>query len=216
MNYLLRCLLVAFLVVTSCLSASAVEVKRTDAPVTIDGKLDEPIWRESQSYSLDHSMSGTIKNPTTVQLAWDDDHLYAAFICNEADMPNIVNNWTHDEERDNKIWMDDCVELFLDPWGAREQHYQVIVNTSGVIYDSFMGDISWNTNLRSALTKHPDKWIIEIAIPFSDLKVFPRGGETWLGNLCREQKSDRENTSVYLTPTGFTDRQNYGQIVFVP
>lgn len=206
--------LVLCVVVSIC--NAGVEVKRIQSPVKIDGKLDDAAWQNSREFRLDKSTSGKITNPTTVKLACDSKNLYVAFVCNESRMNEIVNKLTHDEERDNAIWVDDCIEIFLDPWGTRKQFYQLIINTSGIIYDSFMGDDSCDTNLQTAVTRYPDKWIIEIAIPFDDLKVSPKGGEVWLGNFCREEKPANENTALFPVPKGFGDPQSFGKIEFEP
>lgn len=207
-------IIILCVITTFCIAD--VEVKRTNISVTPDGKLDETVWQSCPKYKLDQSDSGKITNPTTVQLAYDANNLYVAFICHESNMKDIANQWTHDEERDNSIWTDDCVEIFLDPWGARKQFYQVIVNTSGVIYDAFSGNTLWDADLKAGVSKHPDKWIAEIVIPFKDLKVSPKGGEVWLGNFCREEKPEKENTTVFPTATGFTDPDTFGQIAFEP
>jgi hypothetical protein len=56
-------------------------------------------------------------------------------------MANLRTAWSHAEERDNAIWQDDCVEVFLDPLSrgtATGMH--IVVNSAGVCYDAWDGD----------------------------------------------------------------------------
>jgi hypothetical protein len=196
--------------------AAEVTVRQIDGPVKIDGIPDEAVWKECQPLSLAESTSSNLSNTTTVQLARDSRYFYLAFVCYEKRMDRLVANWTHDEERDNNIWTDDCVEIFLAPWGNRQRFYHIAVNASGVIYDTFGTDSSWNAEISASATKHPDRWVLEMRIPLKDLGLSTMGGDIWLGNFCREEKSFDENTSLFPTPKGFNDPESFREITFAP
>ena len=177
----------AFVAVALCLLGGVVTAQeRPDLlvpaaapPPEIDGRLDEPCWNGTQSLGFTGLRDTPLKNATTARLVYDAANLYVGIRCEEGDMANLRTAWSHAEERDNAIWQDDCVEIFLDPLSrgtATGAH--IAVNSAGVWYDAWDGDRAWDCDVRNAVVKEPGAWTVEIAIPFDDLGFRPRGGET--------------------------------------
>lgn len=207
-----------------CLWAVGVLAGPGDAPVVVgrfatapvlDGRLDDAVWQAAPALVLRGLGDKVVKNATTARVGYDATHLFVGMVCEEAEMGRLQTAWSHAEERDNAIWQDDCVEVFLDPLSrgtAVGRH--LIVNSAGVIYDAADGDVSWDCDLAVGVAKAADAWTVEMAIPFRDLGFTPQGGERWLLNLGREQKPQGE-LSCLATGTGnFANPERYVDAVF--
>ncbi len=96
----------------------------TGTPVKIDGKLDEPVWKQAKAYPMYLAVRPTDPDRDTaqltegakVQLAWDDDYLYLAAELDDSDVVAEV-----DEDNAHHYRSGDVLELFLRPPGKR--HY---------------------------------------------------------------------------------------------
>ena len=109
-------LLIVVISSLACTAASeTMRIARFETPPAIDGKLTEDAWTECEILQLHNIRRGPLKNATIARVGYDDGHLYVAFRCEEAAMDRLVTVWHHAEERDNTIWQDDCVEIFLGP-----------------------------------------------------------------------------------------------------
>ena len=71
------------------ISRKTVNINETDVPITVDGKLDEPIWRKiapardfHQTFPYDSSLSDT---QCEVYLTYDKDNIYVGTKCNDLD-----------------------------------------------------------------------------------------------------------------------------------
>ncbi|MBT3286996.1 MAG: hypothetical protein HN380_06580 [Victivallales bacterium] len=170
-----------------------VPVSRLEPPPIIDGRLDDAAWQTVGALALRNIKKGELRNGTTVRIGFDNSHFYVAILCKEAEMQHLRTAWTHAEERDSRIWQDDCVEVFLDPLSrSAGTGAHIVVNSAAVIYDAWDGDSNWDCDLRVAAVKQETAWSVEMAIAFESLGFQPVGGERWLLNVGREQKPRKE------------------------
>lgn len=119
--------------VNSCIDRSPKPLQRTEAivtytavPVTVDGKLDEAVWQKTPAYryyvadEVDARMprkyfvAGNARKDVwegaTVQLAWDDNFLYAAFNFQDSDV--VADGQDNQSHLYNA---GDVAELFIKP-----------------------------------------------------------------------------------------------------
>lgn len=219
MRHMMKALLVAallgFPILLSAQPSRTVHIPRLRSAPLIDGDLGDPAWNAAATVSLREIKGGTLKNATSGRIGYDDDFLYVAMRCEEADMANLRAAWSHAEERDNSIWQDDCVEVLLDPLSrgtATGMH--IVVNSAGVCYDAWDGDRSWDCEVQVATALGKDAWTVEIAIPFRDLGFHPKGGERWLLNLGREEKPVPELSCLGVGSGNFGSPERYVSAVF--
>ena len=87
-----------------------------------------------------------------------------------------------DRQRDEPVWKDDYVEVFLIADANPEVPYhQFTVSPSGAILDIYDKQQSYNCKgLKVATHRGKDAWTVEIAIPFAGLHV-ARGKEKLKG-----------------------------------
>jgi hypothetical protein len=176
---------------------------RTTEPVKLDGELKEAIWSKTQSSgAFVNTMSGAaVPTKTEAKVAWDDKFLYVAFESQDEDV------WTTLKDRDDKLWTQEVVEIFIDANADGKDYIELQVNPNGAIFDSYLpayrkNQNDWNSKLKAAvkvdgtLNKREDKdksWSVEMAIPWEDVKgkgtyeleLPPKPGTIWLVNLFR-------------------------------
>ena len=144
--------------------------RRAPAPLTIDGDLTKPAWREAERSPRFTDMVTGAPAPfgTHAALLWDAENLYAAFWVEE---PFVEARLT---ERDSLIFLENDVELFIDGGDA---YYELEVNALGTVYEVFF---VW----RDAYERFRRDFPLERALSFGG--DFDRTGEYfWRGTHPR-------------------------------
>ncbi|MBK36403.1 MAG: hypothetical protein CME26_12870 [Gemmatimonadetes bacterium] len=212
-------------------------IHRAGTPITVDGRLDEPAWVGAPSvgaFVFPWYEAGK-KEQTVAKLLWDDEHLYAAFICEDA---HISAEHT---ERDSEVWKDDTVEVFTAPDPDRPQMYfNLEMNVLGIFLDQFHPEgpgvpveEEWNadgvrisTTVVGTLNDDSDEdeyWILEAAIPFANFREVakhtpPEPGDVWRLNLNRLGGKTNQQFSQW-TPSQadhpqFHSPDDFGRVTF--
>lgn len=158
------------------------------APV-IDGKLDDPCWKTSLKLDKFHPRGkGKIDFTTTVRITYDEKNLYFGFECGApAGKKAVVADITR---KGGRVFMDDSVEIMVDPFRTGDRYYHFIVNANGVVYDAvraqggIVADGSWNSETVAASKIHGTAWNSEVKIPFHSLELQGRGN-VWSFNITR-------------------------------
>ena len=197
----------------------AIDIPFLINPPVIDGNITKGEWDKSQHSKLiiiqpKNAQNRELQNKTDVYLGYDKEFLFASFVCHEKDMSKVKASIHNLEARDTDIWIDDCVEILLDPLASGTERYHFIINSNGIIYDALNRDAAWDSNIKVAAKKYDDRWVVEVAIPLSDFNYIPLGMEQWKGNFCREQKPDKENSSLFPTQS-IIDSSSFGSLSFL-
>ncbi len=189
----------------------------TDTPPVIDGSLADECWVEDaarlQGFVIP-DMSALAPMQTHGFVCWDAAKLYVAARCEE---PNIDGLAAQMVERDDSVWKDDSVELFLDMNHDRQSFAHVIVNSIGTVYDDITpGTADWNADIETAASVDETGWSVEMAITFESLGGAPEPGEVWGFNLARERRAGEEAPLSIWSPTyaKFLEPQRFGEILF--
>ena len=201
-----------------------IESIRTYKPVQIDGQLTEPVWQQTASVRLKENRTG---NPVTsqniltqVRTCYDDSMLYIAFECNDPDI------WTSYTERDEYLWQEEAVEVFIEADDEPNSYVEIEVSPANVLFDSYIVDpvdidipatAEFNlTGIRHAVVVHgtlnqrddtDSSWVVEIAVPFREL-VTERNTEittetNFRINFFRLDKNTNMDQAGYAwSPTG--------------
>lgn len=184
------------------------EVPFVDAPIRIDGDLDEPGWRQAaRARGFAEVNPGDQIRPPVDSEAWvayDRANFYLALIAR--DDPGTVRAGLR--ERD-QIWMDDYFGVMLDTYGDHAWGYEFFVNPLGI-----QGDLRIDTNgednpspdyiWHSMGRVTEDGWQVEIAIPFSSLRFPDREEQVWRANFWRDHRRDVRRQIAWAA----TDRDN--------
>ena len=170
--------------------------RRAADAIRIDGKLDEASWALSPRVGemrLIHHPERRPKFPTEAAVVWDDANLYVAFACTDREP------WGRLKNRDDRLWEEEVVEVFLDPAGAGQKYAELEISPDNVVVDLLIqrprsaggNAIRWDiAGLQTAVQRHPAGWVAEIAIPWRSLAdagagAAPRSGDQWRVGLYR-------------------------------
>ncbi|WP_163868369.1 carbohydrate-binding family 9-like protein [Myxococcus eversor] len=180
-------------------------VRKASAAPTIDGVLDDAVWKGATPVVLQGSFDGRpVKLRTEARLAYDDAFLYVAFDCEDPDV------WGTLRKRDDPIYEQEVVEIFLDANADGRTYNELQVSPHNVNFDAYFParrqgmDLSWDSGMTSAVkvrgtlddaSDKDDGWSVEMRIPFAKLaevpNVPPRPGERWRFNLYRLEHHGR-------------------------
>jgi hypothetical protein len=204
-------------------------------PPTMDGKLDEPAWTSAtpQGTGAIESFLTILGKPANVttqaRVMYDKENLYIGLTCFEPKIEGILATCT---QPDGMVCTDDAIEVFIDPGRTRKSYYQITANTLGTISDDHrekVGQVNegWKSGVRVAVSKGPDRWTMEMAIPFAALTPPgkepanpPSPGDTWGLNLCRNRWADKSSTQdqrwMCWSPTyaSFHEPAEFGILTF--
>ncbi|MDB4749444.1 DUF4838 domain-containing protein [Rubripirellula sp.] len=193
-------------------------VREPKESIVIDGKLDEPYWRDcltSSTGKLRELQTGS--QPvfgTTVKVGWDrsGQALYFGIRCDERVGESL--NITTTKNEDESIWYGDAIEIELDT--DSHSYYQIVVNPGGALVDldraaGKNSRFRWESQAEVATHIAEDHWNVEIRIPVTDdendplnqvIGRKPSQSLPWHFNICRQRI--RENGSEYsaFSPTG--------------
>ena len=179
-------------------------------PAIIDGKLEEPMWQRATKVSLRLANGGQPKEPTTAFLAHDVGNLYIAIRCSESQLDQVKATVTEPDVCG--MWAtDDNIELFLDPDLDRTSYTQLMINPLGTLYDMVAerqraGDETIDLPIAIKTGREPKAWVVEMALPFSGLRLDPEAGPVWGLNICRKRGGEWSQwspTGDYHIPTRF-------------
>ena len=177
-------------------------------PLTIDGRLDEALWRAApwtdEFVDIEGDRKPKPRFRTRAKMLWDHDHFYIAA---ESDEPHVWGTLT---EHDAVIFQDNDFEVFIDPDGDNHEYYEFEINALNTTWDLFLprpykdggkADNGWEIpGLKSAIhvkgtlndpTDQDTGWSVEIAIPWKVLgkqahrPAPPNHGDQWRVNFSR-------------------------------
>jgi len=176
-----------------------VAVRAAKAPV-IDGKLDDAAWAGATEQPLTRSFDGgPVSRKTTFRIVYDDQFLYVAFHSEDKDL------WGTLRKKDDPIYNEDVVEVFLDADGDGRTYNELQVSPHNVNFDaSFVARRSdlaeamkWESGMKTAVflkgtlddDAEDEFWDAEMQIPLANLNSVPRlppqKGDKWRFNAYR-------------------------------
>ena len=159
--------------------------RRATARPKLDGKLDDPLWKECTAAELHSAQGDDGQWPAVAMLAWDDEFLYLAASCRKAPGA-LYPASTARRARDADVTATDRVELLLDvdrDWG---RSFRLAVDYRGWTSDSCGPLTSWNPKWYVAASADDAQWTAEAAIPLAALtREKPKSQAAWAMGLQR-------------------------------
>lgn len=175
-------------------------IPRINTTPTIDGRIEKDEWlnatRVQVNIETDPGNNVAAEVHTEALLMEDGEILYVGFIAQDNNIDQVRAFY---RDRD-QISRDDRVGVILDTFNDERRAYEFYVNPFGVQSDSIYddvnrrGDDSWNAIWESAGEASDSGYVVEIAIPFKQLRFAPNEDEqTWGIDLVRNFPRDRNN-----------------------
>jgi uncharacterized protein DUF5916 len=181
--------------------AAAVTVARVgpDARPSLDGRLDESAWALTQRISglvqTDPDEGKPVSESTEVHILYDGEALYVGARLFDSEPQRIVSRLTR---RDASTHSDEF-RLLLDSYHDHRTAFKFIVNPAGVRSDVLIGedgaykDDSWDPVWQAATSVDSLGWIVEMRIPFTQLRFSRASEQVWGVQIERwiERKNER-------------------------
>jgi hypothetical protein len=187
-------------------------IKKAKGKITVDGKLDEADWQAAtpaknfkQNYPFDTSLAGM---QTVARITFDDQFLYISAECFQPAKYTV-----HSLRRDYPNASSDIFFVTLDPFRDKLNGIYFSTTPYGVQKEALIftgsggteNNIDWDNKWYCKATKHEDRFIVEMAIPFKTLryKLSSSGKNEWNINFCRYTHTFNERSSWAPIPRNF-------------
>lgn len=176
-----------------------ITIDKTSEKISIDGNLDESIWKSAVKITnfIERSPGENIppQVKTYALATYDEDHLYVAFKC--FDDPSKIRATMCQRDQFSS---DDAVCVLLDTYGDAAWAYEFYVNPYGIQKDYLWTNVAGEDSgfdliWESAAKINSEGYQVEIAIPFSSLRFPNNDIQSWKMDFWRTHP--RESNRQY-------------------
>lgn len=179
-------------------------VRASEAPV-IDGDLSDPVWQSAPAITgftqHDPDDGKPATQATTVRVVYDNQAIYIG-----ARLDDTHKVTTLLGRRDNNLesdWFRVYIGAQHDKLtGAEFWVNPANVQLDGVVFNDIYDDWSWDAVWQSAAKIVPGGWVVEMKIPYSQLRFPDRAVHTWGINFARKIHANNEIDWLVNTPKG--------------
>ncbi|PYP06451.1 MAG: hypothetical protein DMD27_04815 [Gemmatimonadetes bacterium] len=201
-------------------AARTMTAVRIEHPPVLDGKLDDPAWHEAKGVGgfieTDPREESSPAESTTVMIVYDDAAVYVGARLYDAEPARISRRLGRrdDDTQSDMFYVD------FDSYHDHRTAFEFAVNPAGVKQDDicsndfFIGDRSWDPVWDVATTIDSLGWVVEMRIPFSQLRFPHARDQVWGVNFFRWvfRKNERSQWAFQRkTETGYASR--FGHLV---
>lgn len=181
-----------------------VNVPRAAAQPVIDGDLFEKAWAKSLPLSPFYRADAITQpnEPTQGFLLWDDQYLYIGARIYDSQMRQVQITQTNP---DSAVWLDDTLEILVDPNPATPTYHHLVINPIGTVFDQHIeanypldsnfetaykriAKPDWDSRAQVKTQVTPTFWSVEVALPRDALE--PSSLKNWQFNLHRKIQGD--------------------------
>ena len=173
------------------------ELRSIAQPPLIDGRLDEPAWRDAPAitnFTQVLPVEGTPPTERTeVRFLYTRDALYIAVRCFDSEPGRII---AKQMQHDGTLKSDDMVTIAFDTFHRQRDGYFFSVNPAGVRVEGLIEDFETQSLLWDAIWRVRARvdelgWTAEVEIPFKSLS-FDSSSDTWGCNIERVIRRKQE------------------------
>ncbi|MCA9511489.1 MAG: carbohydrate binding family 9 domain-containing protein [Myxococcota bacterium] len=170
--------------------APHVEMVWTETPPTLDGRLDEEVWKTAavidDFHTAEPRAGGRPSQRTVIRILSDRDAMYVGIECYDDEPDGIVVN--HMLRDDVDTYYDDRLNIVIDPFLDRRNGYLFQVNPVGTRRDGLIEgpnfEPNWDGIWAAKARVGRDGWFAEVRIPYKTLSFDP-AAKTWGLNFSR-------------------------------
>jgi len=155
---------------------AVVTIGRSIDKINLDGHLDEQTWKHADvardfylTFPVDNDFP---KSKTEVRMAFDDKNMYFGIVCYD---PSPGGYLVESLRRDWDWRPTENVSIYIDPFDDRTNGFNFSISPynsqrEGLISDAQEISADWDNKWYSEVSNEPDRWTVEIAIPFKTLR----------------------------------------------
>jgi hypothetical protein len=190
----------------------SIAAARVDEPIRIDGRLDEAAWSRAVHSTSDFiqvspSAGLPASERTEIRMLYDQSRLYIGATLYEADPDKLI---VPGLEQDFDTHASDIFGVAIDTYHDHQNGFLFAVNPAGALFDAQtfndQRDVvkAWEGIWEVHTSVGPDRWTVEMAIPFATLRYNPAAGEqVWGINFSRRIRHLNEESNWAPTPRQF-------------
>ncbi len=208
-------LIIVFLNHVGFAQLPGISIYKTDEKITIDGNLDESVWKDAQvaDQFMQYFPSDTsyAQVNTEIRMAYDKNNIYiAAKMYNNN--PGIGKYVTPSLRRDFRGEANDGVSVVFDTFKDKTNAFIFGVNPFGVQREGLISNggggrdsftLNWDNKWHAEAKQFDGYWTAEIAIPFKTLR-FKEGLNSWYVNFYRIDSQTGERSTWSPIPRNFS------------
>jgi len=182
------------------------QAARVAVPISVDGRLGEDEWGQApvaEGFVQREPREGApATEPTEMRLLYDDAALYVGVRLHDSEPGRIIRQLS----RRDDVAEADSFSIFLDPHhdhltGVEFQVSAAGVQRDAVIYDDNFESDAWDSVWESAVTVDAQGWVVEMRIPFSQLRFPATARPVWGVNARRIVRRKSEVSWLALVPS---------------
>ena len=194
--------------------APVAQAVRTEAPIAIDGVLDEAVWMTAPAITeflqSVPAEAQPVTEKTEVRFLYDDDNIYVgAWLWDEGEVPARLRR------RDQGTPDADYFVVIFNSYHDHRTAYRFAVSAAGNHSDEILtiqrgrglgagaggfSDLSWDPVIDVRTTITDDGWFVEWRIPFSQLRFRADEIQTWGLQVERKLRRKAEDVLWAFTP----------------
>ncbi len=197
---------------------------KTVGKITLDGKLNEAAWQQAPNSPPLVELNGkkvSKKLQTTFKVLYTDDGVYFGIRSNEPKIKQLKTDAP--AVLDAAVWINDDIEVFIDPIGDKVEYYQFGTTPGGAQCDFYFieggntGKAGYNPAWQSKSFIGSNYYTTEIFIPFAALNVrqLKSGRQDWTISVARQRlagKSARHTLFNTGGKKGFHNVTAWGKV----
>lgn len=174
------------------ISRKQIVAAQLNSSLKIDGILDEEAWANASSAGNfierrpNNGKPAAENTKSEVKVLYDNTGIYIGAMLYDSEPSKIARELT---ERDN-IESDDLFGITVNGYNDHQQSLEFLVTPAGVQADAkmtsdFGEDFSWNAVWFSAVKITDYGWVVEMEIPYSELRFPKKDVQEWGFNILR-------------------------------
>ncbi len=176
--------------------------------ITIDGESPEQAWADAETakdfYMILPMDTSQANVQTEVKMAYNKNNLFLLAICYKKGSKTY---FVESLRRDFSFGKNDNFLFFIDPFNDQTNGFSFGANAAGAQWDGTMYnggnvDLNWDNKWVSAVKNYDDRWVLEMAIPFSSIR-FKEGITSWGINFSRNDLPNSEKSAWAPVPRQF-------------
>jgi hypothetical protein len=163
-----------------------IAITRSDAPIALDGKLDDAAWQTAAKIDRFYETSPGDNTPpkvnTIAYVMYDARYFYIGIRADDPDAKHIRAPFV---DRDGVIGTDDNIAIFLDTRNDKRSAMELRVSPRGIQADGIFNDANGSEDFSpdfyydTAASIDDKGWSAELRIPFSSLRYGSADPQTW-------------------------------------
>lgn len=198
-----------FLALAGLLGAQSpppLSVARGTGPIVLDGRSDEPAWKNAAAWpfvQIEPNAGAAPTERTEILVLHDERFLYIAGRLYDRE-PGLIR--ANSKARDSDDGSSDWWGVVVDSFNDKENALAFFTTPAGLRWDAAVFDDArgerpinptWNTFWDVAVVRNGEGWFAEMRIPFSSLRFQPKDGRVVMGFISWRSISRKNEWVVF-------------------